>query len=84
LKYLLFLDELSLTLSIGLHDFEKAAPQRLLVSVVLVVEMAEDAGDEAAAVYDYDGLRALIVELADQPHHQLQEDQRRLGAHIQA
>ena len=64
MKYILFLDDLSITLSIGLHEFEKAAPQRLLISVALIAEMDAAAADDAQAVYDYDGLRAHIINLA--------------------
>ncbi len=73
MKYLLVLEDLAITLSIGLHDFEKVAPQRLLVSVALVVEMDVGAGDQAEAVYDYDGLRDHIKAMAATPHHHLQE-----------
>ncbi len=73
MKYLLFLDELSIGLSIGLHDFEKQAPQRVHVSVALVVEMNPDADDDVSEVYDYDGLRDHVLAIAEQPHHQLQE-----------
>ncbi len=73
MRYLLFLDDMAVTLSIGLHDFEKAAAQRVLVCAALVVEMDAGAGDEAGAVYDYDGLHAAILALAADAHVHLQE-----------
>lgn len=73
MRYLLFLRNLSLDLSIGLHDFEKAAPQRIFVSAALVVEKSDPALDDVADVYDYDGLRETILAIGREPHVLLQE-----------
>lgn len=59
---------------IGIHDFERAGPQRLWVSVELwlVPGKAPDA-DDIAQVLDYDFLHREIKSLAAARHYNLQE-----------
>ncbi|HCF25007.1 MULTISPECIES: dihydroneopterin aldolase [unclassified Novosphingobium] len=73
MRYLLFLDSQAVELSIGLHDFERAAKQRILVSAALVVERDPGAGDDGASIWDYDSLRQAIFDLASGAHIELQE-----------
>ncbi len=73
MKYVLFLSELAVPVRIGLHDFEKAAPQRLLISAALVVAAEHGGPDNPAAVYDYDGLRNFVLALSESEHIALQE-----------
>ena len=73
MKYVLFLSDLAVPVRIGLHDFEKAAPQRLLISAALVVTSTGTATDDPAAIYDYDGLRQFALSLAEAGHIALQE-----------
>ncbi len=71
----LFLHEFSLDLSIGFHDFERAAPQRVIIDVDLFVSMAHSTpiNDEVSEVLDYDFIRRGVTELARSRHFNLQE-----------
>lgn len=71
----IFLSDFSLEASIGFHDFEKAARQRILVSVELFVPKAlsSSATDEVADVVDYDFIRHGVNDLAHSRHYNLQE-----------
>jgi dihydroneopterin aldolase len=73
MKYVLFLRDLAVPVRIGLHDFEKAGPQRLLISAALVVTLDEACADDPAAVYDYDGLRKFVLAIGESGHIALQE-----------
>jgi dihydroneopterin aldolase len=68
------LEDLSLAVDIGFHEFEVGNPQRLLVTVeVWLDEAAFAATDEVAAAWDYDHLRTGIAELAASRRFNLQE-----------
>lgn len=68
------LDEFSLNLDIGFHDFEVGNPQRLLVTVeVWVEEAAFASADEAELAWNYDFLRTEIAALAAGRRFNLQE-----------
>jgi len=70
----IYLRGFSLTCSIGIHDFEKTAPQRIVVNIELYLRPAPPArGDSIAEVLDYDFLRHRITELAAGRHFNLQE-----------
>jgi len=71
----IFLHGLSLELSIGFHDFEREARQRVLVSVDLFVPLhaTTPTRDEVSEVLDYDFIRHGIVQLAASRHFNLQE-----------
>ena len=71
----LFLRNHCVAVDIGVHAFEKAAPQRLLFNVELYVPLAlstptVDALDE---VVDYDFIRRVIAERVARGHIELQE-----------
>jgi dihydroneopterin aldolase len=71
----LFLRDYAVQASIGVHDFEQRAPQRVLVNVELYVPLAHttpqrDAIDE---VLDYDFIRRAIAERVARGHVNLQE-----------
>lgn len=72
MSYALFIRDIALDLGIGLHDFEKAARQRFLVSVTILVE-PQGTEDAAASVFDYDRLIDFIRALPQRPHTLLQE-----------
>ena len=72
MTYALFIRDIELTVGIGLHDFEKAAKQRILVSVTLLLADHEG-GDAPEHVYDYDRLMAFIRALQEREHTLLQE-----------
>lgn len=64
---------LAVTLSIGVHDHEKQAPQRLLVSVEAELEDGGDEGDRIGATVDYDRICGFVRAFAREPHVELQE-----------
>ena len=70
----LFLRDFDVQANIGIHEFEKAGPQRLLISIELEVSVSEiPRNDDIATVLDYDFLRREILELASGRHFNLQE-----------
>ncbi|SDA29015.1 dihydroneopterin aldolase [Sphingomonas sp. NFR15] len=72
--YTVLLDALEISASLGIHPTERAAPQRVLVSVWLYCDYGETApADRIDAVVDYDFLRDRIRALAASRHFELQE-----------
>lgn len=70
----IFLRGFQLDASIGIHEFERSARQRLLVNVDLWVDPpAAAAGDSIGAVVDYDFVRDGILALTRHRHFNLQE-----------
>jgi 7,8-dihydroneopterin aldolase/epimerase/oxygenase len=71
----IFLKDFSIDASIGFHDFEKQARQRVLISVDLFVPIASStsAADDVADVLDYDFIRKAIADIAQSRHFNLQE-----------
>lgn len=70
----ILLDRLEVQADIGFHDYEIGAPQRLLVTVeVWLLEAGAPAGDDPAGVWDYDFIRAQVIELAGARRYNLQE-----------
>ncbi|MCA0177832.1 MAG: dihydroneopterin aldolase [Proteobacteria bacterium] len=69
----LFLRDHEVLARIGVHDFERAAPQRLRVNVDLWVSAMPAPGDDLAEVVDYDFVRAAIATRLAQGHINLQE-----------
>lgn len=70
--YLIWISGIEALASIGIHGFEQAARQKLLVSVVLLLEQP-GAGDEIASVADYDFVREGVLRLVAERHFNLQE-----------
>ena len=73
-RYCLFLRGFEIEVRIGLHDFERVAPQRLSISIE--VEIAADrlpGRDDIASVFDYDWVRDEVRRLTDGRHFELQE-----------
>jgi dihydroneopterin aldolase len=70
----IFLKNFEASLSIGIHDFEKQARQRVIVNVDLYLDpdgkVVRDHIDETV---DYDFVRREILALADDCHFNLQE-----------
>jgi dihydroneopterin aldolase len=71
----IFLKDFSIDASIGFHDFEKQAPQRILISVDLFVPIVQSTSnrDDVADVVDYDFIRTGVVRIAQSRHFNLQE-----------
>lgn len=69
----IYLRDYALTCSIGIHDFERAAPQRILVNIELFLRPHTPEADEIDRVLDYDFLRRRIAAFAMGKHFNLQE-----------
>jgi dihydroneopterin aldolase len=71
----IFLNDFSIEASIGFHDFEKQARQRILISVDLFVPIAQSTSsrDEVDDVLDYDFIRQQVARIAQSRHFNLQE-----------
>ncbi len=71
----LFLRDFEVQARIGIHDFEQAAAQRLLMNVDLYVplEHTQPAQDHIQNVVDYDFIRDVVRKRIDQGHINLQE-----------
>ena len=60
--------------SIGIHDFEKAAPQRVLIDIeVLLDPTTEPAADNIDNALNYDDIRRAVLDVAQSRHFDLQE-----------
>ena len=70
--YALFLRDHDVQARIGIHDFEKAAPQRLRINVSLAIR-GEARGDEIGDTTDYDFLRQTAAAILESGHVGLQE-----------
>jgi dihydroneopterin aldolase len=70
----IFIRDFRLPVSIGIHDFEKDAPQTVVVNVELLLEPVQKAhGDRIANVLNYDVVHDGIAALARSRHFNLQE-----------
>jgi 7,8-dihydroneopterin aldolase/epimerase/oxygenase len=70
----IFLRDLRVMADIGIHDFEKGAPQPLLINVDLWVKVPDgDLADDIANVLDYDFVRDGVVGLVTGRRFNLQE-----------
>jgi dihydroneopterin aldolase len=70
----LFLRDLKVTVSIGIHDFELKNPQTVIVNVDLWFEPPKVAlADDIRNVLDYDAIHDGITALATSRHFNLQE-----------
>jgi dihydroneopterin aldolase len=72
----IFLRDYEVIASIGIHEFERQNPQRIIVDVSLDLsdDMAPDtAEDRIETVLDYDFLRERIREIIEGRHFNLQE-----------
>ena len=71
--YRIFFRGLEARLPIGLHDFERAEPQRIRLDIVLHLVQPERVTDDPAKVFDYDRVRNLVASLGDGGQIELQE-----------
>jgi dihydroneopterin aldolase len=68
------LDSLEVMADIGFHEFEIGSPQRLLVTVeVWLEEVGAPHEDNPDHAWDYDYVRAQVIELAQAQRYNLQE-----------
>ena len=74
IKRSVFLSEVEVMCSIGLHDFEKEAKQRVLIDVEVRLDPDhEPNADNVADTLDYDLVRNTVIEIAEARHYDLQE-----------
>lgn len=71
--YTIHLEGLEVTMGLGIHDHERAAPQRVTIDVAMDCHYAAPPEDLIEAVVDYDFLREGIMRLAASRHFELQE-----------
>lgn len=71
----IFLHELALEVSIGFHDFELKARQRILINLDLFVALADSTPlrDAREEIVDYDFVRVELRKLVASRHFNLQE-----------
>ena len=71
----LFLVDHEVPVRIGVYDFERGAPQRLMINVDLWVALADSTphGERLDEVVDYDFIRQTITERIARGHIELQE-----------
>lgn len=70
--YLIRISGIETSASIGIHGFEQAARQRLMVSVTLMLNPPPN-GDQIEGVQDYDFVRQGVLALVNGRHFNLQE-----------
>ncbi len=68
-----FFSGLSLQVSIGIHEHEKAAPQRVLIDLEYDISEAPGAADQLAGRINYDEIREEVERIARSRHFNLQE-----------
>ena len=71
----LFLRNYEVQVRLGVHDFERQGPQRVLVNVDLYIPLSQSTpeSDELQEVVDYDFIRRCIAQRVAEGHIQLQE-----------
>ncbi|WP_431470854.1 dihydroneopterin aldolase [Sphingosinithalassobacter sp. LHW66-3] len=72
-RYVTILEGLEVTMGLGIHAHERAAPQRVLLTVWLSCDYGARPDDRIDAVVDYDFLREGIHRLVAKGHIELQE-----------
>lgn len=72
-EYRILLERLEVVMGLGIHDAERAAPQRVRVDVAMDCRYPAAPDDRIDAVVDYDFLRTGILALAASRHFELQE-----------
>ncbi|MES2989538.1 MAG: dihydroneopterin aldolase [Pseudomonadota bacterium] len=72
-EYTILLEDLTVTMGLGIHAAERAAPQRVVLNVAMTCRYDAAPEDRIDAVVDYDFLRDQIVALATSRHFELQE-----------
>ena len=68
------MSEIEVLCSIGLHDFEKQARQRVLIDLEVALDPArEPSSDQVEDTLYYDVIREGVIRIASERHHDLQE-----------
>lgn len=71
--YRILLEGLEVTMGLGIHDVERAAPQRVMLDVAMTCRYPNLPQDRIEDVVDYDFLRDEIRTLVAARHFELQE-----------
>ncbi|MES2444526.1 MAG: dihydroneopterin aldolase [Pseudomonadota bacterium] len=71
--YTIHLEGLEVVMGLGIHAHERAAPQRVVISVSMDCRYSAPPEDRIDAVVDYDFLREGIIRLVESRHFALQE-----------
>ncbi len=71
--YTIYLEGIEVVMGLGIHAHERAAPQRVVLSVAMECAYPTVPEDRIDAVVDYDFLREGIRALAVSHHFELQE-----------
>jgi dihydroneopterin aldolase len=70
----LFLEDYEINVEIGIHEFEKIAPQRILISMeIFMLGQTLNSDDNIDDVLDYDFIRTEIAKLVKYRSFNLQE-----------
>lgn len=72
-EYTILLEGLEVAMGLGIHDHERAAPQRVMLDVAMTCRYDAAPDDRIDAVVDYDFLRTGIRALTASRHFELQE-----------
>ncbi len=73
-RFTLFLRGFEVLARIGIHDFERSAPQRLAITIEIDIEPSRFPGrDDIVETFDYDWVRAEVLRLVESRHFELQE-----------
>jgi dihydroneopterin aldolase len=73
-RFTLFLRGFEVQARIGIHDFERAAPQRLAIALEIDIDPSRlPDRDDIAETFDYDWVRAEVLRLVASRHFELQE-----------
>lgn len=71
--YTILLEGLEVVMGLGIHPGERAAPQRVVLTVAMDCAYYDPPQDRIDAVVDYDFLREGILRLTQSRHFELQE-----------
>ncbi|MDV3457184.1 dihydroneopterin aldolase [Sphingomonas sp. HF-S4] len=71
--YAIHLEGLEVAMGLGIHEVERAAPQRVVLDVAMTCHYDDAPRDRIEDVVDYDFLREQIRTLAASRHFELQE-----------
>lgn len=71
----LFVRHMEMMVNIGVHEFERQGPQRVMIDIDLYVDLAASTPqrDKLDEVFDYDFIRRSVFERIGQGHIELQE-----------
>ena len=74
MAYKIALQDFEVMASVGFHDFERTAKQRLIINVDIELDSALfPVTDDREAVWDYDFIRLEILKMIETRHYDLQE-----------